>query len=168
MCLGAGMSSARVDYTAPWWTFWLHNFPHIDLRFQPVDNSFRPEEEKYQQVSGRLRDPGWSQDRCPTLGLLHLCNHPWRVHHVLVPLRTPLRNMQNNVGLFMLCDSLQGQRHYGSGPRALSQGSREGLPVGQVSDRRGNQAGSQLPFPAQEVKKSPNCCEVAWDQLLVD
>uniref|UniRef100_A0A3Q3X8T0 Protein tweety homolog n=1 Tax=Mola mola TaxID=94237 RepID=A0A3Q3X8T0_MOLML len=43
------MSSARVDYTAPWWTFWLHSFPHIDLRFQPVDNSFQPEEENYQQ-----------------------------------------------------------------------------------------------------------------------
>lgn len=46
------MSSARVDYIAPWWTYWLHNFPHINLRFQPVDNSFQPEEENYQQVSG--------------------------------------------------------------------------------------------------------------------
>lgn len=48
----AGMSTARVDYIAPWWTYWLHNFPHINLRFQPVDNSFQPEEENYQQVSG--------------------------------------------------------------------------------------------------------------------
>uniref|UniRef100_A0A665VPV6 Protein tweety homolog n=1 Tax=Echeneis naucrates TaxID=173247 RepID=A0A665VPV6_ECHNA len=47
--LGAGMSSARVDYIAPWWTYWLHNFPHINLRFQPTDNSFQPEEENYQQ-----------------------------------------------------------------------------------------------------------------------
>lgn len=46
------MSTARVDYIAPWWTYWLHNFPHINLRFQPVDNSFQPEEENYQQVSG--------------------------------------------------------------------------------------------------------------------
>lgn len=51
----AGMSSARVDYVAPWWTYWLHNFPHINLRFQPVDNSFQPEEENYQQVSGGRR-----------------------------------------------------------------------------------------------------------------
>uniref|UniRef100_UPI003AAE7882 protein tweety homolog 2 isoform X2 n=1 Tax=Centroberyx gerrardi TaxID=166262 RepID=UPI003AAE7882 len=43
------MSSARVDYIAPWWTYWLHNFPHINLRFQPSDNSFQPEEENYQQ-----------------------------------------------------------------------------------------------------------------------
>ncbi|KAG5832704.1 hypothetical protein ANANG_G00293960 [Anguilla anguilla] len=43
------MSSARVDYIAPWWTFWLHSFPHINLRFQPVDRVFRPEEENYQQ-----------------------------------------------------------------------------------------------------------------------
>lgn len=53
----AGMSSARVDYIAPWWTYWLHNFPHINLRFQPVDNSFQPEEENYQQVSERRRGP---------------------------------------------------------------------------------------------------------------
>lgn len=46
------MSSARVDYIAPWWTYWLHNFPHVNLRFQPVDNSFQPEEENYQQVGG--------------------------------------------------------------------------------------------------------------------
>uniref|UniRef100_A0A674P3W0 Protein tweety homolog n=1 Tax=Takifugu rubripes TaxID=31033 RepID=A0A674P3W0_TAKRU len=44
------MSSARVDYIAPWWTYWLHNFPHVNLRFQPVDNSFLPEEENYQQA----------------------------------------------------------------------------------------------------------------------
>ncbi|XP_067101268.1 LOW QUALITY PROTEIN: protein tweety homolog 2 [Osmerus mordax] len=43
------MSSARVDYIAPWWTYWLHNFPHINLRFQPVDNNFNPEDENYQQ-----------------------------------------------------------------------------------------------------------------------
>uniref|UniRef100_A0A3Q1F5Y7 Protein tweety homolog n=1 Tax=Acanthochromis polyacanthus TaxID=80966 RepID=A0A3Q1F5Y7_9TELE len=43
------MSSARVDYIAPWWTYWLHNFPHINLRFQPADNSFQPGDENYQQ-----------------------------------------------------------------------------------------------------------------------
>lgn len=43
------MSSARVDYIAPWWTYWLHNFPHINLRFQAVDHTFLPEEANYQQ-----------------------------------------------------------------------------------------------------------------------
>ncbi|KAJ8384740.1 hypothetical protein AAFF_G00199460 [Aldrovandia affinis] len=43
------MSTARVDYIAPWWTYWLHNFPHINLRFQPVDRIFRPEDDNYQQ-----------------------------------------------------------------------------------------------------------------------
>ncbi|XP_072567990.1 protein tweety homolog 2 isoform X3 [Paramormyrops kingsleyae] len=43
------MSTTRVDYIAPWWSYWLHNFPHINLRFQPVDNTFRPQEEDYQQ-----------------------------------------------------------------------------------------------------------------------
>lgn len=46
------MSSDRVDYIAPWWTYWLHNFPHINLRFQPIDKTFQPEDENYQQVSG--------------------------------------------------------------------------------------------------------------------
>ncbi|KAG5262826.1 hypothetical protein AALO_G00279330 [Alosa alosa] len=44
------MSSARVDYIAPWWTYWLHNFPHINLRFQPVDHTFLPEDANYQQT----------------------------------------------------------------------------------------------------------------------
>ncbi|KAK1162284.1 hypothetical protein AOXY_G18657 [Acipenser oxyrinchus oxyrinchus] len=43
------MSTARVDYIAPWWTYWLHNFPHINLRLKPVDGSFNPQEENYQQ-----------------------------------------------------------------------------------------------------------------------
>ncbi|KAA8581342.1 hypothetical protein FQN60_002923 [Etheostoma spectabile] len=43
------MSSDRMDYIAPWWTYWLHNFPHINLRFHPIDNSFQPEDENYQQ-----------------------------------------------------------------------------------------------------------------------
>uniref|UniRef100_A0A3Q0RN55 Protein tweety homolog n=1 Tax=Amphilophus citrinellus TaxID=61819 RepID=A0A3Q0RN55_AMPCI len=43
------MSSDRVDYIAPWWTYWLHSFPHINLRFQPIDKSFQPEDENYQQ-----------------------------------------------------------------------------------------------------------------------
>lgn len=51
----AGMAAARLDYVAPWWTYWLHNFPHFDFLFQPVDNAFRPEEQSYQQVGGRAR-----------------------------------------------------------------------------------------------------------------
>ncbi|XP_041077094.1 protein tweety homolog 2-like isoform X1 [Polyodon spathula] len=43
------MSTARVDYIAPWWTYWLHNFPHVNLRFKPVDGSFNPQEDNYQQ-----------------------------------------------------------------------------------------------------------------------
>lgn len=52
------MSSARVDYIAPWWTYWLHNFPHINLRLQPADNSFQPQNEDYQQVRGARGDRG--------------------------------------------------------------------------------------------------------------
>ncbi|XP_043109840.1 protein tweety homolog 2 isoform X5 [Puntigrus tetrazona] len=43
------MSSARVDYIAPWWTYWLHQFPHVNLRFQPLDHTFKPQDENYQQ-----------------------------------------------------------------------------------------------------------------------
>lgn len=45
-----GMSSARVDYIAPWWTYWLHQFPHVNLRLQPLDHTFKPQDENYQQV----------------------------------------------------------------------------------------------------------------------
>lgn len=51
----AGMATARLDYVAPWWTYWLHSFPHVDFLLQPVDNAFRPEEQSYQQVGGRAR-----------------------------------------------------------------------------------------------------------------
>ncbi|XP_068606228.1 protein tweety homolog 2-like [Brachionichthys hirsutus] len=43
------MASARLDYVAPWWTYWLHNFPHLTFYFQPVDNTFKPEDPNYQQ-----------------------------------------------------------------------------------------------------------------------
>ncbi|XP_014843297.1 PREDICTED: protein tweety homolog 2-like isoform X1 [Poecilia mexicana] len=43
------MAIARLDYVAPWWTYWLHNFPHFNFLFQSVDNTFRPEEASYQQ-----------------------------------------------------------------------------------------------------------------------
>ncbi|XP_057673327.1 protein tweety homolog 2-like isoform X1 [Corythoichthys intestinalis] len=43
------MATARLDYVAPWWTYWLHNFPHFDFSFKSVDSTFRPEQENYQQ-----------------------------------------------------------------------------------------------------------------------
>lgn len=43
------MATARLDYVAPWWTYWLHNFPHFNFFFQSVDNTFKPEESSYQQ-----------------------------------------------------------------------------------------------------------------------
>uniref|UniRef100_A0A673VXL4 Protein tweety homolog n=1 Tax=Salmo trutta TaxID=8032 RepID=A0A673VXL4_SALTR len=43
------MATARLDYIAPWWTYWLHNFPHFNFTFQTVDNTFRPGEASYQQ-----------------------------------------------------------------------------------------------------------------------
>ncbi|XP_057215030.1 protein tweety homolog 2 isoform X2 [Triplophysa rosa] len=43
------MSSARVDYIAPWWTYWLNQFPHVNLRFQSLDHTFKPQDENYQQ-----------------------------------------------------------------------------------------------------------------------
>lgn len=47
-----GMASSRQDYIAPWWTYWLHNFPHLNVNFQAVDNTFKPEDASYQQVRG--------------------------------------------------------------------------------------------------------------------
>ncbi|XP_076852895.1 protein tweety homolog 2-like [Brachyhypopomus gauderio] len=43
------MAFARQDYIAPWWTYWLHNFPHVNFNFHAVDNTFKPEEVNYQQ-----------------------------------------------------------------------------------------------------------------------
>ncbi|XP_051244761.1 protein tweety homolog 2-like isoform X2 [Dicentrarchus labrax] len=43
------MATARLDYVAPWWTYWLHNFPHFNFFIQSVDNTFKPEEASYQQ-----------------------------------------------------------------------------------------------------------------------
>uniref|UniRef100_A0A672N6U3 Protein tweety homolog n=1 Tax=Sinocyclocheilus grahami TaxID=75366 RepID=A0A672N6U3_SINGR len=43
------MASSRQDYIAPWWTYWLHNFPHLNFNFQTVDSTFKPEDTSYQQ-----------------------------------------------------------------------------------------------------------------------
>ncbi|XP_024920528.1 protein tweety homolog 2-like isoform X2 [Cynoglossus semilaevis] len=43
------MATARLDYVPPWWTYWLHNFPHFTFLLQSTDNTFKPEEASYQQ-----------------------------------------------------------------------------------------------------------------------
>ncbi|KAM9462411.1 protein tweety homolog 2-like [Clarias gariepinus] len=43
------MSSSELDYIPPWWIYWLHQFPHINLRLQPVNNTLNPQDENYQQ-----------------------------------------------------------------------------------------------------------------------
>ncbi|XP_061568039.1 protein tweety homolog 2-like [Cololabis saira] len=43
------MATGRVDYVAPWWTYWLHNFPHFNFSFQPVESTLKPEDASYQQ-----------------------------------------------------------------------------------------------------------------------
>uniref|UniRef100_A0A7N4P612 Protein tweety homolog n=1 Tax=Sarcophilus harrisii TaxID=9305 RepID=A0A7N4P612_SARHA len=43
------MPAARVDYIAPWWAVWLHSFPHLNLRLQPVDSTFNPQDASYQE-----------------------------------------------------------------------------------------------------------------------
>ncbi|XP_053495668.1 protein tweety homolog 2-like isoform X2 [Ictalurus furcatus] len=43
------MSSSELDYIPPWWIYWLHQFPHINLRLQQINNTFNPQEENYQQ-----------------------------------------------------------------------------------------------------------------------
>ncbi|PNJ87606.1 TTYH2 isoform 2 [Pongo abelii] len=43
------MQAARVDYIAPWWVVWLHSVPHLGLRLQPVNSTFSPGDESYQE-----------------------------------------------------------------------------------------------------------------------
>uniref|UniRef100_A0A7N9CYC2 Protein tweety homolog n=2 Tax=Macaca fascicularis TaxID=9541 RepID=A0A7N9CYC2_MACFA len=43
------MQAARVDYIAPWWVVWLHSVPHLGLRLQPVNSTFNPGDESYQE-----------------------------------------------------------------------------------------------------------------------
>ncbi|KAI5618717.1 protein tweety-like 2 isoform X3, partial [Silurus asotus] len=43
------MSTSELDYVPPWWIYWLHQFPHINLRLQQINNTFNPQEENYQQ-----------------------------------------------------------------------------------------------------------------------
>ncbi|KAG7259277.1 hypothetical protein CRUP_023980 [Coryphaenoides rupestris] len=48
--MAAAAALPRLDYIAPWWTYWLHTFPHRTFSLQPADNTFRPAEESYQQA----------------------------------------------------------------------------------------------------------------------
>lgn len=50
---GRAMPAARVEYIAPWWVVWLHSVPRFGLRLQPVDSTFSPRDESYQEVSAR-------------------------------------------------------------------------------------------------------------------
>ncbi|XP_037665184.1 protein tweety homolog 2 isoform X2 [Choloepus didactylus] len=43
------MPAARVEYIAPWWVVWLHRVPHLSLRLQPVNSTFNPRDESYQE-----------------------------------------------------------------------------------------------------------------------
>ncbi|GAA6065706.1 protein tweety homolog 2 isoform X1 [Tachysurus ichikawai] len=43
------MSFSDLDYIPPWWIYWLHQFPHINLRLQQINNTFNLQEENYQQ-----------------------------------------------------------------------------------------------------------------------
>uniref|UniRef100_A0A8C9AQ27 Protein tweety homolog n=1 Tax=Prolemur simus TaxID=1328070 RepID=A0A8C9AQ27_PROSS len=43
------MPAARVEYIAPWWVVWLHSVPRLGLRLQPVDSTFSPRDESYQE-----------------------------------------------------------------------------------------------------------------------
>ncbi|KAM8775218.1 protein tweety homolog 2 [Rhynchonycteris naso] len=43
------MPAARVEYIAPWWVVWLHSLPHLGLRLQRVDSTFRPRDENYRE-----------------------------------------------------------------------------------------------------------------------
>ncbi|XP_036263553.1 protein tweety homolog 2 isoform X2 [Pipistrellus kuhlii] len=43
------MPGARGEYLAPWWVVWLHRAPHLSLRLQWVNSTFRPRDEEYQE-----------------------------------------------------------------------------------------------------------------------
>ncbi|XP_073462989.1 protein tweety homolog 2 [Aquarana catesbeiana] len=44
------MAAARVEYITPWWVYWLHNIPHLDLTLHPRSADFQPEEPGYRQT----------------------------------------------------------------------------------------------------------------------
>ncbi|XP_053309965.1 protein tweety homolog 2 [Spea bombifrons] len=43
------MAAARVEYITPWWVYWLHNLPHLELSLQPRSSDFNPTDPGYQQ-----------------------------------------------------------------------------------------------------------------------
>ncbi|NP_001080592.1 protein tweety homolog 2 [Xenopus laevis] len=44
------MATARVEYIAPWWVYWLHNLPHVDFSLQRESGDFNPKDPGYQQT----------------------------------------------------------------------------------------------------------------------
>ncbi|KAM4664017.1 protein tweety homolog 2 [Discoglossus pictus] len=44
------MAAARVEYIAPWWVYWLHNLPHLELSLQPRSSEFNPTDPGYRQT----------------------------------------------------------------------------------------------------------------------
>ncbi|KAM8946520.1 protein tweety homolog 2 [Pelodytes ibericus] len=43
------MAAARVEYITPWWVYWLHNLPHLELSLQPRSSDFNPTDPGYRQ-----------------------------------------------------------------------------------------------------------------------
>uniref|UniRef100_A0A8C5WM41 Protein tweety homolog n=1 Tax=Leptobrachium leishanense TaxID=445787 RepID=A0A8C5WM41_9ANUR len=43
------MAATRVEYITPWWVYWLHNLPHVQLNLRPRSSDFQPAEPGYQQ-----------------------------------------------------------------------------------------------------------------------
>ncbi|KAM4692424.1 protein tweety homolog 2 [Rhinophrynus dorsalis] len=43
------MAAARVEYITPWWVYWLHNLPHLDLTLRQESSDFNPTDSGYQQ-----------------------------------------------------------------------------------------------------------------------
>ncbi|KAM9296783.1 protein tweety homolog 2 [Gastrophryne carolinensis] len=45
----AAAAAARLEYIAPWWVYWLHRTPHLELSLQPRSSDFNPGDPGYRQ-----------------------------------------------------------------------------------------------------------------------
>ncbi|XP_069807631.1 protein tweety homolog 2 [Dendropsophus ebraccatus] len=43
------MAAARVEYITPWWVYWLHNIPHLELSLKPRSSDFNPTDPGYRE-----------------------------------------------------------------------------------------------------------------------
>ncbi|KAM4032429.1 protein tweety homolog 2 [Anomaloglossus baeobatrachus] len=43
------MAAARVEYITPWWVYWLHNIPHLELSLRPRSSDFNPTDPGYRE-----------------------------------------------------------------------------------------------------------------------